>query len=216
MKSRPWFPLALVLAIPATGGLVVLSCSDSSRRYAIAQAAPAPPPVLLTYTGGISGGASPTPSGGGANEWTASTIIAADGRRDFYPNRALVSTRYSGSPYSGTVRIQTVDVNVMGSPGVPLQGGDLVCDLEWVFEVGAAFPGLTNINVLVLQQAVVTIPIDAGTINDKTVSFSGVVPSPPMTPDGLQTTAIHSVRLLVNGATTAQGQAAVLLDLEIG
>lgn len=134
------------------------------------------------------------PESGAQNQWIeGQTLCRSSG--DGLPTIAL-----EGRSFHGTVRLQTTSVQQgPDRPGPALAGGVLRLDLQWTFIAGGS-------PVSVLQTGVAEFALGADGPQDLSVDLTGSVPDAPFTPGGIQTTNLYSVNLLVNGASTAQGQ----------
>lgn len=147
-----------------------------------------------------------TAPGGGTNAFTGNLAMTNS-------ETILPSSLVAGKAFTATVRVQTANAAAGNdTPGPPLVAGNLVLDLRWFFQAGQ---GAT---ATVTQAAVATIVLDAAVNNDKSVSISGTVPAAPTTPGGFQTTELGGNAVFgvaVNGATTAQGQGHVSIDMRI-
>lgn len=113
----------------------------------------------------------------------------------------------AGQPYRGAISLQWLDPELGGDHrGSPRTPGTLTLDLVWEF-AASLLAGAVVTESRVLEATVVAEGTQA------TFEWNGLIPAPPETPGGLQTTHLSRVRLVVGDGTTASGLASVGLDL---
>jgi hypothetical protein len=164
-----------------------------------------------TTVGGSGGGTTVGGTGGGTTVGTVPNGWAAGlGLATASAGHPLPATLVVGKPFVGTIRIQSANPTT-GYAGPPTNGGVIVVDLMWSFGLGNG--GRDN----VVQSYAVTIPVDSGVFNDKTVQFSGIVPptSGPTYPTGFSASVLLDVTAMCDQQTTAVGESDSMLSITI-
>jgi len=209
--GRALVSLALVACIPLCGALVV-SCSESRGQAVGAPTAYGPGTLVLCGTSGVDNVRTTLPPGGNANQWSHGALLNELSFQSQAAMSCIPARLVAGKPYTFTVRMQTVDPALGGdNKGAPLQGGNLVLDVEWVFAPSSNWGGVN-----VRQAALISLPIPSGRASDTELTVTGTVPAAPQSAGGLQTTALSVIWIRVNPATTAQGQGLGHFEFVVG